>query len=92
MAREHWAAQERTKPVTSWPDPGRADPLLVLSGSSFARLQLSRSASTLVGGAGFADVALDTRAALPKPTAGIAGGSAGVRAMADAMAVVSPAT
>jgi len=55
----HWAAQGRLTPRRTWPDPGPARPLLVVSGSCslMTEKQIARALE-----AGFAEVALDTTA------------------------------
>ena len=63
----HWAAEKKLQPVSSWPDPGEAKPLLVASGSC-SPVTDGQIAKALANG--FAEVALDTAAlAAEKDTA-----------------------
>lgn len=52
----HWTAQGRFRPVQNWKDPGKAEPLLVISGSCspVTRTQIARAVSR-----GFSEVVLD---------------------------------
>jgi len=52
----HWAAQGKLKPVTAWPDPGPATPLLVASGSC-SPVTIRQISWALANG--FVEVALD---------------------------------
>ena len=55
----HWAAEKKLQPVSNWPDPGEAKPLLVASGSC-SPVTDGQIARAVAGG--FADVPLDTAA------------------------------
>ncbi len=70
----------RLRPVTHWPDPDRADPLLVLSGSCSP---VTAGQIDWALAHGFAEVALDTRALAQE------GSSESARAMENAMAAAT---
>jgi uncharacterized protein YgbK (DUF1537 family) len=55
----HWAARGKLRPVTNWPDPGAAEPLLVASGSCSP---VTEKQITWALAHGFAGVPLDTAA------------------------------
>jgi 3-oxoisoapionate kinase len=59
----HWTRRGSLEPVTNWPEPGAASPLLVISGScsSVTAGQIEWAVAS-----GFAEVALDTTALVSK--------------------------
>jgi Uncharacterized protein conserved in bacteria len=60
----HWTSTQRLTRVPSWPDPGRARPLLVVCGSCspVTKRQIEWARAN-----GFAEIALDTRALVHSP-------------------------
>ncbi|MDR2673980.1 MAG: four-carbon acid sugar kinase family protein, partial [Opitutaceae bacterium] len=77
----HWTEQGRLPPPPSWPDPGPARPLLVMSGSC-SPVTGAQVAWALANG--FADVPLDAAALAAAAGGSGVGGSGGGSGVADA--------